>query len=104
ESVDLKPDENGRRHQPLMATPLLQLELCVTAVLLTLAVLWNAWRDLGLWHALQWSGRDGMLGLLAAAPPLLMILLLEVSWHSSLPLLRHLRRDLCVHLLPLVRH
>ena len=80
------------------------LELCAAAVLLTLALSWNAWRGLGLWHALQWSGRYSLLGLLASAPLLLMIPLLEISWTSSLPILRHLQRDLRVSVLPLVRH
>jgi uncharacterized protein len=87
-----------------MARSLLLLELSATVVLLTLALLWNAWRGLGLWHTLQWSGRDNMLGLLAAVPLLLMIPLLEMSWTSSLPFLRHLNRDLRVYVLPLVRH
>jgi membrane protease YdiL (CAAX protease family) len=85
-----------------MATPLLQLELCVSAVLLILAVVWNAWRGLDLWQALQWSGRYGIWGLVAAVPPLLLIPLLELSWSASLPFLRHFRRDVHTRLLPLL--
>lgn len=87
-----------------MARSLLLLELCAATVLLTLALLWNAWRGLGLWQALTWSGHDSLLGLLAAAPLLLMVPLLELSWTASLPFLRHLHRDLRIAVLPLVRY
>jgi membrane protease YdiL (CAAX protease family) len=40
----------------------------------------------------------------AAVPPLLLIPLLELSWNSSLPLLRHFQRDLRTRLLPLLAH
>ena len=65
---------------------------------------WNAWRHLELWDALQWSGHYGLLGLLAAVPPLIMIPLLELSWNYSFPVLRHLRQDICTGLLPLLTH
>ena len=88
-----------------MSARLLKLELGIAAALLVVAVLWDAWRPLGLWQALRWSTSHVLFGLLAAVPPpLLMILLLESQLGARLPGVREVRQNISAVLVPLVGH
>jgi membrane protease YdiL (CAAX protease family) len=58
---------------------LVLLEVAVATLLLLVAGLWQMWFPLGLWQALRWSYWSLPLGLVAALPPLLLLLVLESS-------------------------
>lgn len=82
---------------------LLKLELVVAAGLLTVAMGWDAWRQLGLQASLTtWSLADVSLGMLAATPPLLVMPLLEWRVDRYMPGLRGLRQSIDLVLAPLV--
>lgn len=91
-------------HGSIMLSRPLLLEFCVATSLLVVAVLWDGWRDLGLWHALTWSWRSLLVGVVAALPPLCMIPLLESSLGQRLPGLRGLRQSITSVLAPLLGH
>ena len=82
---------------------LLQLELIVAAGLLSVSMAWDVGRGLGLWAALTTvSVGDIFLGLVAALPPLLIILLLELGLDRYIPGLEGLRHNIHTVLIPLV--
>jgi len=82
---------------------LLKLELVVAAGLLAVAMGWDVWRQLGLWASLTtWSLADVSLGMLAAMPPLLVIVLLELRVDRYMPGLQGLRQSIHLVLAPLV--
>ena len=90
-------------HESAASSRLLKLELVVAAGLLAVAMGWDAWRQLGLRAALTtWSLAAVSLGMIAAVPPLLIILLLELHVDRYMPGLRGLRQSIHLVLAPLV--
>lgn len=75
----------------------------VAAGLLSVSMVWDVGRGLGLWTALTTvSVGDLFLGLAAAIPPLLIILLLELNLDWYVPGLPELRHSIHTVLLPLM--
>jgi membrane protease YdiL (CAAX protease family) len=90
-------------HESTPSRRLLKLELVVAVGLLAMAAAWDVWRQLGLRAALTtWSLADVRLGMIAAAPPLLIIPLLEWRVDRYIPGLQGLQRSISLVLAPLV--
>ena len=82
---------------------LVQLELIVAAGLILVAMVWDISRRLGVWASLTTiSLLDLALGLVAAIPPLLTVLLLELELDDYVPGLRGLRHNIHRVLMPLI--
>jgi membrane protease YdiL (CAAX protease family) len=91
------------RMEPIFSQPLV-LELMVATLLLGTALLWQAWRPVGLWQMLGWSSWSLPVSVLAALPPLLMIPLLESSLSQRLRWLRIFRENVTSLLAPFFGH
>lgn len=89
-------------HVSHTGSKLLQLEALVATVLLAGAIGLDAWQSLGLWEALEWSSWSASLGVVAAIPPLGVILLLESSWSKFIPGLGHFRHSVTTVLVSLI--
>ncbi len=83
-------------------TRLLWLEVFVASLLLALALLWQSWRSVGLWQALEWSFGSVLLSVVAALPPLLMIPLVEMRQSQRFAWVRAFRQTITTRLVPLV--
>ncbi len=84
---------------------LLRLELLIAAGLLSVSMVWDVGRGLGLWAALTTvSFGDIALGLCAGLPPLLLIVALELNLDQYLPGLKDVRHNIHTVLMPLVEH
>ncbi len=88
---------------PWYARPL-GLELLVATSLLCIAVLWDVWRPVGLQRLLEWSPWSLPLGILAAIPPLLIIVLLELPASRRCSWGRQAHESLTAVLVPWLRH
>ncbi len=91
------------RLQSHLSRPL-ELEFLAAVVLLSLALLWQAWRPFGLWQTLGWRAWVLPLGVVAALPPLLLILLLESARSRRWRWVRIFHDNLASVLAPLLGH